>query len=233
MKRVLRIAASIAALLTVAVVLIVLHVQFAYADKIYSPFQIASLVSIPVKPNMLCASQPCDATPPNTCNLEDLCQSRTAAVVLGASVNRDGTPSDALRDRLDVAAELYRRHAVSLVVLTGDDGKYHEDEIDAMKSYITAHGVAAEDLLVDGTGYRTYESCKHLPAMGITNAVLVTQRFHMARALYLCNALGVRSTGVTSDLENYQNIIWLWTRDLLSSWKAWFDVNIWPPKPPV
>ncbi|MFZ2804119.1 MAG: ElyC/SanA/YdcF family protein [Patescibacteria group bacterium] len=157
----------------------------------------------------------------------------TTAIVLGAGVTGNGKPSDALRDRLDMAISLYDQHQVGTLFLTGDDGKYHEDEIDVMKPYVLAHGVATSSIIVDPTGYRTYESCKHAAADGINNAIIVTQRFHLGRALYLCNSLHVNSIGADADLEPYRSIVYFWTRDLLASVEAWSNINLLAPQPPV
>ncbi len=155
------------------------------------------------------------------------------AMILGASVKSDRTPSAALRDRLDQGIELYGKKSVKKILLSGDDGHYHADEIDVMKSYVLAHGVTESDLLVDGKGYRTYESCKNAKASGQNNLIIVTQRFHMGRALYLCNELGIDAHGVTSDKSRYDQIAMFWLRDLTASAEAWWDVNIWHPKPPA
>ncbi len=157
----------------------------------------------------------------------------TVAIVLGASVHSDGTPSDALADRLRVGAELYKQGSVSWVLLTGDDGEFHADEIDVMQSFIESKGVPENRILIDGRGFRTYESCKHAKEMGIKHAIVVTQRFHIGRALYLCNRMGIDTWGVTSDLRHYVNNTMFWVRDLLASAKAWWDINIWTPRSPV
>ncbi len=157
----------------------------------------------------------------------------SAAIVLGASVNRDGTPSDALRDRLNEGVALYDAKAVDRIFVTGDDGDYHADEIDVMKSFLIQRGIPADKLAIDGKGFRTYESCKHAAEAGIKTAIVVTQRFHMGRALYLCNRMGVDATGVTSDLSSYDKNWLFWARDLLASVEAWWDVNVMAPKPPA
>jgi vancomycin permeability regulator SanA len=157
-----------------------------------------------------------------------------AAIILGAGVLPGGRPSFALKDRMDAALKLYASHEIGKLFVTGDDGKYHEDEIDVMTSYLLTHGASSTDIVVDSTGYRTYESCKHAKEAGIQHAVVVTQRFHIGRALYLCNELGVQSVGLDADIEQYGNPLYLfWTRDLLASVKAWWDINVWPPKPPI
>ena len=203
MKRSLRVLIGVGGGVFLAIFLMAADVQFRFASRIFDPT------------NM---------------NLK----SADVAMILGASITSDATPSDALRDRLIVGTKLYRDHIVKKILLTGDDGANRANEIRVMKSFAMAQGVPETDILVDGQGYRTYESCKHAAkTFHLSNAIIVTQRFHMSRALYLCNKLGVPSTGVTSDLQSYKRIFWFWTRDLAASVEAWWDVNIWTPKSPV
>ncbi|MCC7522287.1 YdcF family protein [Candidatus Uhrbacteria bacterium] len=156
------------------------------------------------------------------------------AIVLGASVTESGNASDALMDRILTGVELYRAGKVDKILMTGDDGAFHIDEVRVMARIATELGVPATDLVVDGHGYRTYESCKRAKEVfQIDRAVIVTQRFHLARALYLCRSFGIEIQGLAADRQTYQKIIQFTTRDLLSSFKAWFDINIYSPKPPV
>lgn len=158
----------------------------------------------------------------------------STAIILGASVKNDGQPSDALRDRLLVGASLYKEGHVRQILVTGDDGAFHADEVDAMRLYLIKQGIPGDAILVDEHGYRTYESCKRASeTFNIKEAVLVTQRFHIARAMFLCEAFGIRTTGVTADLTGYQKIIYFWTRDIAASVKAWIDVYVLPPASPV
>lgn len=159
---------------------------------------------------------------------------KPAIVVLGASLKDDGQPSDALLDRLKVGIDLYKQGKGEYILVTGDDGKMRSDEISAMRRYVLDSGVPEADLKSDGQGYRTYESCTRAnKEFGITRAIIVTQAFHLPRALYLCNHLGVQSVGVTADLQSYRNIARFTVRDWLASFKAWMDINLWTPKPPV
>jgi vancomycin permeability regulator SanA len=156
------------------------------------------------------------------------------AIVLGASVLSTGEPSDALQDRLDTALDLFRQGRADRILITGDDGRYRVDEISVMRDYLTKADVPWERIIVDGQGYRTYESCKRaVDVLGIKKAVVVTQRFHMGRALYLCNRLGMDAEGVAADRHPYVRIVYFWARDLTASLMAWWDVNVIPPKPPV
>ena len=156
------------------------------------------------------------------------------AIVLGASVKQDGTPSDALYDRIATAVELYEDHLVDKLLMTGDDGKFHVDEVAIMKRTAIELGVPEDAIDVDGHGYRTYESCKRAyQEFGITDAVIVTQRFHLGRALYLCGQFGIQVQGKAADRQSYQRIVYFWARDFAASFKAWWDVNVQEPKPPV
>jgi SanA protein len=154
-------------------------------------------------------------------------------IVLGAAVTPDGQLSDALSDRVKTGATLYKTNHADMVLLTGDGGGFHRDEITPMHAAIVAAGVADEIVLTDERGFRTYESCKRAAEMGVTDAIIVTQRFHLARALYLCDAFGIHISGVPADLQPYRDIMWNWTRDLLASLKAFIDIHIWAPQPPA
>ncbi|MEI7512449.1 MAG: ElyC/SanA/YdcF family protein [Candidatus Uhrbacteria bacterium] len=158
----------------------------------------------------------------------------TYALVLGASVKADGTASDALSDRVKTAVELYQAGKVSKILMTGDDGAFHGDEVAAMKNLAISQGVTSSDILVDGQGYRTYESCKRaVSEFEVTSTVVITQRFHLARALYLCDNFGIEVQGLSADRQPYRSILMFIGRDLLSSAKAWWDINVWAPESPV
>lgn len=156
-------------------------------------------------------------------------------LVLGASTKLDGTPSDVLYDRVSVGIALYKQGKVSKLLMTGDDGKFHTNEIAAMTKIALDQGVPMQDILTDGQGYRTYESCKRaVTVFHITNAVIITQNFHLPRALYLCKHLGMDTVeGLSADLHSYKDIVYFSARDVFASIKAWIDINALPPASPV
>jgi len=159
---------------------------------------------------------------------------KPVAIVLGASVNEDLTPSDALRDRIMSAVELYDKGIVDKLLMSGDDGKFHIDEVRVMIDTAMEAGVPAEDIWSDGHGYRTYESCKRaIEKFQITEAVVVTQRFHISRALFLCNQVGIDTIGYVADRQTYKKNSFFWVRDLASSAKAFWDIYVDEPLPPV
>ncbi|MDD2785749.1 MAG: ElyC/SanA/YdcF family protein [Patescibacteria group bacterium] len=155
-------------------------------------------------------------------------------IVLGAALKPNGQPSDALLDRLQVGLDLYLEQKGDRILVTGDNGAFHTNEVAAMKDFLIDNGVRDIDVLTDGRGYRTHESCKRAKEeFNITQAIIVTQNFHLPRALYLCNKMGVNSVGVSADLHTYRDIIRNVARDWLASFKAWIDIDIWTPRPPV
>lgn len=203
MKKWLRYSACLFLLSGICITAMIIDVQIRYGSKIYT-LQQKEIPSAPV------------------------------ALVLGASVTKQGLPSDALRDRLLVAKALYEQKVISVIFLTGDDGRYRSTEIPVMKNFLLTEGIPAEAIQEDGEGYRTYESCKRaVSVFHIDRAIIITQRFHMARSLYLCNQLGMDAIGVTADLNTYQRILFFTFRDLLASVKAWWDIHIDSPESPV
>ncbi len=156
------------------------------------------------------------------------------ALVLGASVKLDGTPSDALRDRVETGIRLYKAKKVAALLMTGDDGAFHVNEVATMKRLAMEAGVPAKDIWVDEHGYRTYESCKRaIDTFGVKEGIIVTQQFHLSRALYLCSHLGMNARGVSADLQSYERIVFFTLRDFASSLKAWFDIMVLAPHAPV
>ncbi len=156
------------------------------------------------------------------------------AMIFGASVRTDGTASDALRDRVMTGVSLYQEGKVGELFMTGDDGKFHVDEISSMKKIALDAGVPEAHIRSDGHGYRTYESCKRATeTFDVKDAILVTQRFHLGRAAFLCRAFGMNVQGFAADRQRERRIAFFTLRETLASIKAWWDVNVWPPKSPV
>ncbi|MDD4995581.1 MAG: ElyC/SanA/YdcF family protein [Patescibacteria group bacterium] len=146
-------------------------------------------------------------------------------VVLGASVKRDKTPSDALEDRLETAVRAWRAQKTEKIILSGDDGRWAQPEIQAMVLYMYDNGVPDEMLLVDGNNARTFDSCYRLKnELGQNKVVLVTQNFHLPRALYLCNKIGLDAWGISVDIRSYQKIAWFTMRDWMASLLAFWDI---------
>ena len=122
------------------------------------------------------------------------------ALVLGAEVYPGGTPSPFLAARLDIARRLLAAGKVRAILVSGDHGRWDYDEPGAMQVYLIAHGVAASQVVLDYAGFDTYDSCARARRIfGVRKAVVVTQTYHIERAVALCRRLGVDADGVGDD----------------------------------
>ena len=126
-------------------------------------------------------------------------------LVLGAGLKPDGSPSDMLRDRLSFACDLWEEGVSDTVLISGDRASESYDEVTAMKNYLLAHGVPEEAILEDPMGYSTSESLiRAKEVYGYENIVVVTQRYHLYRALYVAEKIGLDAKGVNSDPFTYR-----------------------------
>ncbi len=156
------------------------------------------------------------------------------AIVFGAGLNRDGSPSPVLRDRVTVAANLYFAGKVKKLLLSGDNRFTYYNEPGAMRQFAIQLGVPDKDIVQDFAGRSTYDTCYRAKYIfGVSNAILVTQAYHLPRALFLCNALGVQASGVPADLRQYQRLAYFtWVlRELPATLAAMWDVGIAHPVP--
>jgi SanA protein len=129
---------------------------------------------------------------------------RRVAIVFGAGLQWDGTPSPVLRDRVATAADLYFSGKVEKILMSGDNSFVDYNEPGAMLNYALDLGVPREAIVLDYAGRRTYDTCYRARAIfGLTDAVLVTQAFHLPRAVFTCNSLGLPAEGVIADRRKY------------------------------
>ena len=125
-------------------------------------------------------------------------------LVLGCGVYEDGSPSPMLEDRLKRAVELYNSGVAPKIIMSGDHGQEFYDEVNVMKNYATNHGIPAEDVFMDHAGFSTYESVYRAKEIFCAKRiVVVTQQYHLYRALYIANRLGLEAKGVSSDYRAY------------------------------
>ncbi len=147
-------------------------------------------------------------------------------MVLGASVKANGDPSDVLRDRLDTALALYHAGKSTKFLLSGDNGSADYDEVNAMKKYLLERDVPAEALFLDHAGFDSYDSMYRAKYIfGVKNAIVVTQAYHLPRALYIARSLGINAYGVPADLETYVKIKYFIVREWLADVKAVLDIT--------
>ncbi|WP_328442508.1 YdcF family protein [Streptomyces sp. NBC_00444] len=152
------------------------------------------------------------------------------AVVFGAGL-WDGEPSPYLAHRLDAAAELYREGRIEVVLVTGDNSREDYDEPDAMRTYLTRRGVPDARIVSDYAGFDTWDSCVRAKKIfGVDRAVLISQGFHIRRAVALCEEAGVSSYGV--GVDDVHDATWYYggVRELIAAGKAAVDA-VFEPDP--
>jgi SanA protein len=155
--------------------------------------------------------------------------SKPVAIVFGAGLGWDGTPTTVLRDRISTAAQLFFSGKVQKILMSGDNSYIDYNEPRAMREYALNLGVPEDVIVVDYAGRRTYDTCYRARAIfDIRQAILVTQSFHMPRALFTCNALGLQAIGVVSDLQDYRmySLIYWNLRELPATVTAMLDVYV-------
>ena len=156
------------------------------------------------------------------------------AIIFGAGLRRDGTPTAILRDRVQTAADLYLSGRVEKLLMSGDNSFVEYNEPEAMRQYALDLGIPAQDIVLDNAGRRTYDTCYRARAVfGIESALLVTQGFHLPRALFTCNALGIKAEGVQADNYYYlkrSRLIWN-VRELFATAGAFVDLYVSRPEP--
>ena len=154
------------------------------------------------------------------------------AIVLGAGIRDKETPTMMLKDRLDMAVALYKKKLVPKLLLTGDNGQKEHNEIHVMLKYCLDAGVPEEDIFCDHAGFSTYESMYRADYIfGVKRAVIVTQYYHLFRALFLADQFGIDALGAASDqqqpypFQEPRN-----QREVLARVKDFFMVR-WKPEP--
>jgi len=154
------------------------------------------------------------------------------AIVFGAGLDPSATePSDVLDDRIMSAVELYKAGKVQKILMSGDNRFNDYNEPQVMIKTAKENGVSMFDMQADYAGRRTYDTCYRAKYIfGIDKAVLITQEYHLTRALYTCNLLGIDSIGFVADKNNYQNIQYYATRDYFALVKAYWDLYVSPPE---
>lgn len=150
-------------------------------------------------------------------------------LVLGAGVRADGSPSHMLEDRLIVGKQLYESGVSDYLLLSGDHGSEEYDEVNCMKEYMLENGIPREPIFLDHAGFSTYESLYRAKEIfGAEKVVIVTQKYHLYRALYIADALGLDAIGATADLRTYVGQSMRETREIAARVKDFFYTFIKP-----
>jgi SanA protein len=159
---------------------------------------------------------------------------RPIAIVFGAGLSRDGSPSPVLRDRVATAARLYFAGKVQKILMSGDNRFIYHNEPGSMKEYALELGVPDTDIVLDYAGRRTYDTCYRATSIfRVRSAILVTQAFHLPRAVYTCNVLGLDALGVPADMREYRprSLAWWHAREIGATLVALWELHITHPLP--
>jgi len=149
------------------------------------------------------------------------------AIVPGALVSSSGYPSDFLQDRLDVALELYKRHKIMRFLLSGDHGHQNYDEVNNMKYYLLQRGVDISDIFLDHAGFDTYSTMvRAKKVFCVDRAIIISQEFHLPRALYIARHNGIEAYGIKADRREYSSMKRLKFRELIANIKALIEIVI-------
>ena len=154
------------------------------------------------------------------------------AVVFGAAVYGSGRLSPVLRDRMDTAVTLYLDGKVEKILVSGDNSTDTYDEPSAMMEYAIQRGVSPNDIQPDYGGRRTYDTCyRARDIFQLDTAILVTQEFHLPRAIFTCQQLGIEAVGVAADLRPYRDARFYEVRETLATAVALWDTIRQLPAP--
>jgi vancomycin permeability regulator SanA len=155
------------------------------------------------------------------------------ALVLGAGLYPDGTPTAVLMARITTAVDLLNAQKVDTLIMSGDNSRPQYDEVSAMKNAAVALGAPTDRVLLDYAGFRTLDSCVRLRKIfGQSRVTVVTQDFHLPRAVHLCRSAGIEAYGVAAtDPPGTGWKIKSWLREVPASAQAWLDVHVLGTQP--
>lgn len=145
-------------------------------------------------------------------------------IIFGAGINGD-QPSKYLKDRLDAGIALYKANRINKILLSGDNGRDEYDELTVMKNYCFKHGVDTTKIFIDYAGFDTYSTmyrAKHI--FNIKKATLISQEYHLNRAIYIGQKLGIKSVGYSANNGEYLGYKYVTFREYGSVFKSFFDV---------
>ena len=166
-------------------------------------------------------------TPEEAASFEDV----DCIIVLGCLVKNDGTPSDMLNDRLKRGTELYFAGAAPKIIMSGDHGTEEYDEVNAMKQFAIDAGIEPCDVFMDHAGFSTYESIYRAKEIfGAEKIIIVTQEYHLYRAIYIARGLGIEAYGVGADYRTYRNQMQREIREVFARFKDFVN-TIFKPEP--
>ena len=155
--------------------------------------------------------------------------SATAALVLGCGVRPDGTPTPMLQERIDKGVELYHKGIVSRIIMSGDHGQVEYDEVNLMKAKAIEAGVPSEAIFMDHAGFSTYDSVYRAQYIfQAPSLIIVSQKYHLPRALYIAHKLGIEAQGAYPDVPNHSGQLIRDAREILAQAKDFAKAQFHP-----
>lgn len=152
---------------------------------------------------------------------------KQAILVLGAKVYSNGGLSSMLYDRAETAIDLYNQGKATRILVSGDHGRDDYDEVNTIKNYLLSKGIPAKVIFMDHAGFDTYDSMyRARDVFEVKSVIIVTQEFHLPRAIYVSRSLGLDTVGVVADKQPYAGIIYNQSREIIANIKAYVDVTL-------
>ena len=148
-------------------------------------------------------------------------------LVLGAGIINNERPTLMLKDRLDKSIELYNKGIIKKIIMSGDHSKVNHDEVGIMKKYAIDRGIKSKDIFMDHAGICTYDSIYRAKEIfGVKKMIIITQKYHLYRALYISNFLGIDAHGIKSDARIYRKMPYHLVRESLARVKNFIKCNL-------
>jgi vancomycin permeability regulator SanA len=152
-------------------------------------------------------------------------------IVFGAGVLPNRRPTDILRDRLDGAIELYEVGKIQKIIVSGDNRYHRYNEPQVMYEYLTSKGIPMDDVIRDYAGLRTYDTCIRAKTLwNVNRAVLITQKYHLYRAIYTCEDVGIESVGYSTTKSRYIKEAIFYSREVAALYKSIIDLHVIQPQ---
>ena len=170
---------------------------------------------------------------PKTYDLQSI-PTKKIGIVFGAGITKDGRPTAVLKDRVMAAAELYKAGKIQYFLMSGDNRFEDYNEPLAMKTYAVELGIPEAHIFLDYAGRRTYDTCFRAKYIfGVNEAILITQQFHLPRAIFLAESFGINVAGFASDIRTYRKSTMLYwnIREMPAVFNAFIDVYLRKPLP--
>lgn len=160
-------------------------------------------------------------------SMDDLPSDIKIIIVLGAGVRSDGTPCDILFDRLETSVEVFKKNNDGIFILSGDHSGKEYNEVRAMKNCVLKHDIDEKKIFMDHAGFSTYETMYRAKNIfNVDKAIIVTNEYHLPRAIYIARKLGIYSYGVKSDKRGYMLMDKYKKREVVAQLKDFIYVNI-------